>query len=120
MIKIVSERPTMTVSADGAEVKIPITLNRKEFTSLAPIVGKIGEANDADAMAEFGPIIEWFSDFARPYIGEIIDECGNNELMKLFKEWFSEFRMASGVETVGESQSSPSCSISMVGKSNTI
>lgn len=103
MIKLTSARPTMTVGVDDAEAKIPITLNRKEFTALAPIVGKIGDAKDTDAMAEFGPVIEWFSDFARPYLGDIVDKCGNNELMEFFKEWFSEFRMASGVETVGES-----------------
>lgn len=120
MIELTSKRPTMTVSVDGDETKIPITLNRKEFTSLAPIISKISDTKDADVMAEFGPIIEWFSDFARPYLGEIVDECGNNELMNLFKEWFSEFRAASGVETVGESQSSPSHCIDMVGKLNTI
>lgn len=108
MIKLTSKRPTMTVSVDDAEVKIPISLNRKEFTSLAPIVSKIDDAKDTDAMAEFGPVLEWFSDFARPYLGDIVDECGNNELMELFKEWFSEFQAVSGVETVGESQGSPS------------
>lgn len=120
MVKLTSERPTMTVGVDDAEAKIPITLNRKEFTSLAPIISKIGDAKDTDAMSEFGPVIDWFSDFARPYLGDIVDKCGNNELMGLFREWFNEFKTASGVETVGESQSSPSCSISMVGKSNTI
>ena len=90
-VTIKAQRPTMTVNIGGErEVEVPLTFNRAEAV-------EFGKAEDGtDAM--FG--------FFRKYLGEVLDEIGDDDLNALLKAW-TEGRRELGEPSLGEPQASP-------------
>lgn len=91
MIKISTERPYIEVQIDGGEPKrIPTTLTRLELASVADV--------DTESVAEN---IGWFAEFLRTYIGDVVDELGDDAYNEILQEW-NEARGVSGAPSMGE------------------
>lgn len=89
-----SERPSLDVEVNGEIKKLPVTLNRVELASM------MKTKNSGDARAE--EFMDWFYSFARRYIGDVVDECGDDALSSLVREWSAE-REKVGEPGLGES-----------------
>lgn len=94
MLTLTSERPSLAVEVDGEVRKLPVTLNRAELASMMKT-----KAGGAARPEEF---MEWFYSFARRYLGDVVDECGDDALSSLIREWSAE-REKVGEPGLGES-----------------
>lgn len=90
MLSLVSKRPTIEFELDGEVKSVPVTFNRADMAK----VGDIDMTNDADAAG-------WFLEFLRSYMGDIVDELGDDVITAISTEW-NAAREALGEATVGE------------------
>ena len=84
-ITLKDERPALTVNYGGEQMRVPLTLNRMEMVAM-------GKAEDKE---------EAIFDFFRKYLGDAIDEIGDDDLGMLVNAWNGE-RKAIGTPTMGE------------------
>ena len=90
-VTLKAERPSLTVDVGGErEVKVPLTFTHPEYV-------EIGGMDPGEGMLEF----------FRKYLGDVIDEVGDDDLAALMKAW-AEARAALGEPALGESSASPS------------
>lgn len=90
-VNLKTRRPALTVSIDGErEVEVPLTFTRAEFESF-------GRAEDSNT-----GIFEYF----RKYLGEVLDQIGDDDLTTLVKAWTDERRKI-GEPELGEPSASP-------------
>ena len=86
-----AERPTLTVDIGGErEVGVPLTFTHAEFVEL-------GKAKTPE---------EGVFAFFRTYLGDVIDQIGDDDVRALLKAW-GDARAAIGEPTLGESSASP-------------
>lgn len=90
MLSLTSKRPTIEFELDGEVKTVPVTFSRADIAK----VGSIGGATANDAT-------EWFFEFLRSYVGDVVDELGDDVITAISAEWNSA-REALGEATVGE------------------
>lgn len=86
-VKLKAERPVLTVDVGGEEqFAVPLTFTRAEYE-------KLGKADSPD-IAIF--------DFFRTYLGDVVDELGDDDVMALVTAW-RDARAELGEPDMGES-----------------
>lgn len=71
-VSLKAERPCLTVNFGDDEYKVPLTFTRDEYKDL-------GEREDEQDAAIF--------DFFRKYLGDIVDQIGDDDVIALIKAW---------------------------------
>lgn len=84
-------RPVLTVHVGDDSIEVPLTFTRSEFE-------RVGQAEDKTE-ATIG--------FFRSYLGDIIDEIGDDDFAALLGAW-GDARKAIGMPDPGEASASPS------------
>ena len=85
MLSLSTRRPTVSFELDGEVVEVPVTFTRAEMVAIAGVDAE-------DATAQLG----WFSEFLRAYVGDRVDEMGDDVIVAIMGEW------AAAREGVGE------------------
>lgn len=89
-VKLRAKRPTMTVDVGGErEVEVPLTFTRAEFEAF-------GKAEDRETV---------LFDFFRTYLGDVVDEIGDDDLGALVSAW-NDARKRISEPQLGESSAS--------------
>ena len=88
VLKLHSKRRCIQVEVDEEVVDLPCSPTVDELKELT------SSARDGSDVAEIG--MEVWSRFARPYLGDVIDTCGYDELMAVMRAWLESSGLSMG------------------------
>jgi len=90
-VTLKAKRPVLTVGiGDDREAELPLTLTHDEYTDF-------GKADSPE---------EAMLAFFRKYLGEVVDEIGDDDMTALIRAW-SDARTTLGEPSMGEPGASP-------------
>lgn len=85
-VTLKASRPTITVRIGDEQHDVPLTFTRAELETIGTAEDKTAAINDY---------------FFRKYLGDVVDDLGDDDLMTLFQAWTTA-REEAGQPEVGE------------------